>query len=303
MPFTGSEILEVAPGNPTIGCVVSNRWIVAIDAGRSSVAGTLPLTGTFAVMDSLSGQALVYTGLPSTIHGMPQSGGAICEYGGYAWFVTGSNIWRITPSTGAVTSFPLGGNTHGSGGICAMGGLIYMGRTGGSGLPQLRMFDPATGLVSDGTTVDSQTINGLVACAPDRIAGGISGSSDVHIWDAAGLRLFVSGPGSISGGNKPPGVSIGRKAYMPTLTSELRVFDVDAGIYIGVLAPGLGNPCTHTTVHDDGWIYQVFGDDVRGISPVTGQVDNATMPTSRGRRTAIFSANGQLWVPSGEPLT
>lgn len=294
MPFTGSEILEVASGDPSIGCVVNDRWVVSIDAGRASPSGVLPLTGTFSVMDATTGQALVYTGLPT---GATTVYGRCVAEGSYAWFVSGTNLYRIDPSTGTVTTIAAGAT-----GLCvaALPGKIYV-------IPSsavFRIYNIGAGTWSNGVSSSgTSTATAAVGVPPNMIVVANSGSTTFRIFDDTGTLL--ASPGGTGTGAKGAGDFIGSKAYFPNIGSSfINVIDPYA-VTATTLSTAGANSCGRNLIAGyDGWLYTFDSalDDICAVSPVTGATDSTSAPTSRTRRYTIYSANSELWIPSGDPL-
>jgi len=300
MPFVGTEILEVVPGRPLFGEVVG-QYIVVIDGGRTTPSGVLPLTGTFSVMNTATDNAFVYTGLPLTnyvITGIGDSVWRTAPGGGYCWFISGTNLWRITPATGALVSYPV---TLAYTAIAYQDGNVYMFRASNV----VRIFNPSTAVSTFST--DVMAAGGKQAAwavGVDRMIVTTNGGT-LSIMNLAGdlVDTTTATGGLTTGGAHPRGASVGRVAYCPTLSGNIRRIDIDTMTVSGMITPA-GGGLYNLEMGGDGWLYQyaTTGDSVVATSPITGVSDTTALPTTRTRRGLVFTADGRLWFPSGAPL-
>lgn len=302
--FTGTELLQVAPGLPLAVRVVDDRWIVAVDAGRGTPTGALPLTGTFSVMDTTTSTAKVYSGLPNTawltsIDTNVSFTNRLCAHDGYAWFVSQSQLYRITPSNGNITAITLAEGVTNAKSVVGVGSRILVGRAGSG----LQVYDASTmAHISTGTF--AMTANTMVPVGTDRVVVGWGGTGTIIIIDDSANVIAMRYRGT-SGGDKGTGFAIGRRAYMPSIVGALAIIDVDTAVILTTgTDPGIGG-VTGVNLGHDGFAY-MFGSTagvLAAVSTVSGATEVVTLPTSRARRYQCVSARGQLWIPSGDPYS
>ncbi len=299
MAISITELAEVAPASPLACCVVSNRWIVAAN-GTLSGSVLMPY-GSFAVMDATTGAAKAYTGLG------PIFADAIGSYGSYAWAwnSNGSTLHRIDPATGGITYYPTY-PVFSSGGApmcCAVNGYVVAFSSASN---QIKVFNTST------STCTTYTVSGLTGCGGRAAVGTdifvtstVSGTKAVRRFDPStgtftAASLGVGAP-TESGG----GVTVGDYAYFPNFGSIVRCHTSTMALtsFSHSATPG-GNYASGLTAHSDGNIYGYSSSDyLIGFDPVTGDFGKAALAPSRTERHEVVSADGKLWIPSGEPFT
>lgn len=313
MPFSGTELLEVCSPNPTgFGAVVGN-YIVIPDVGLSSGTHVLPNTGTFTVMNTSTGDARVFTGLPTSVAtGHPTR---CASDGSYAWFVPGTsgNLFRINPATGVVdTPISLSGIYVSRYGLVFVGSKLWMFRNSGNH----SIFDFGTSTWTDSV---SSAPGGAALVSGVKVAGdlivlatmatltesGEYAEGTTRVYDEVGVQLATIAPSSGSG--RGGGAAIDTKAYFPRPGgTNIDVIETTSmtGTTLNIAPYYCGD---NLAVGDDGWIYTydytTSGGAIVAVSPVTGNVQAAAAATARDYRTLIYNANGSLWIPSGDPRT
>lgn len=299
MPFTGTEILEVAPGEPVHAVVIGNV-IVVVDLGRTTPSGVLPLTGTFVLMNATTGNALVYTGLPTVVHpAFSNVATPMVAAAGYAWLAVNGQLWRIDPTTGScVMMSALPTINHRT--LATTGNGLIHAYSISTNPPQI--YDIGSNSWSAAAAVASARTSAIGVPSANACVA-FTGNS-FTIYDATtGVDLSTT---SIANSNRGKADVIGTKLYVPRqvagTSSIIEVIDAVTATYatfsLGSFTTGY-NVC----VGPDGWLYTLHAQaQIVAVSPVTGQVDVTPLPTTRARRRLVLSAAGQLWIPSGEPL-
>lgn len=304
MPFSGTELLEVCSPNPTeFGAVVGN-YIVIPDVGLSSGTHVLPNTGTFTVMNTSTGDARVFTGLPTSV--ATDHPTRCASDGSYAWFVPGTsgNLFRINPATGVVdTPISLSGLAGSRYGLVFVGSKLWMFRN--SGYHSIFDFGTSTWTDSASSAASGSALVSGVKVAGDLIVLATSTGSYIRVYDEVGHELAAIAPSS--GSARGGGAAIGTKAYFPrpggTNIDVIETISM-TGTTLNIAPYYCGG---NLAVGDDGWIYTydytTSGGAIVAVSPVTGNVQAAAAATARVYRTLIYNANGSLWIPSGDPRT
>lgn len=303
MSISATELAEVAPKTPIACCVVDNRWIVTIN-NNSATSGLMP-NGSFSVFDTTTETAKAYTGLStSTTAAFNYAGSCVVAAGGYAWAIVmnGSTLYRISPSTGAVTSIGLP-DASSQKWIAATSTHIVVTYGTGSKVPQ--RVDISTLAVTSGAS--SFTMRTPIGSGS--LVYGTTGSGGCYAYDPVADSLVSLGSIPILDST---GVIVGNtwwglvwSGYEANLVaSKLLVAPYTVATYSHALVPG----GTHSTVSDlvshSGWLYCYGSSDyLIGLDPATGAFGKAPLTPTRGRRYTVASAAGKLWIPSGEPLT
>ena len=295
MPITATELSEVAPRSARAVLNVDDDYVVTI--GNSSTAGTAP-NGSFSVLDTATEHSLLYSGLPTTTSSYsPES--QSCVHSGYVWLWHSNVMYRVAPSTGAVTSISMSGPVGVQGLVGASGVVWVIGTTTTRGyrLSDGSILTPVAAMTTvSGGAVGYHVDDGLIYA---RTSSTVVGSFDptdgaaVATWTATvNAARLLSYDGKLW--SKGSGSS-------PTVTG----FDPLSGLVTTHTITGAGSGTSDGTIHTDGWLYWygATADQLIGLDPATGAFGFDALPTSRTGRFGITSAAGKLWIPSGDPLT
>ncbi len=304
MAFGGTELLEVCSPTPTIFGAVVGNYIVLPDLGQSTGTFTLPRTGTFTVMDTSTGDARVFTGLPTAVGNGHHS--RCASHGGYAWFTpdTGTAIYRINPATGAVDNpISLSGVSGSRYGLLSCAGNLWAFRN--SGYHSIYDFGTSTWASSVDDAPPGNGLSSGVTTISDRVVLAGGGTDIIRVYDAAGNELYGVTPAS--GSSRGGGVAIGDVAYFsrPADSSKtINVVNTSSGTgYTLSTAPYYCG--ANLAVGDDGWIYTydytTSGGAIVAVSPVTGNVQAAPPTPPRNSRTLTYNVKASPWIPSGDP--
>lgn len=310
MPIFGAELAEVAPEQPR-AVAVEGDYICTINYPNSD-AGLMP-NGSYVIMDTTTETARAFTGLgTSTSVGASDSPvTSVVGHAGYFWVqrFSGDAITRITPSTGALTTYSM---PRGDLKPLALGAgmgdyLAFFSATNAFGYDHQVWRISTTTSASAGSFVDSG-MSALAACSDGHFYVKAAVGSTWHKMDPTAPNTSVA---STTGGGVGRGVEYGGYLWFQNSTGITRLdFSLfpAAGTftnYSHTIVPGGNYASTSDLVLGaDNWLYG-YGDSdyLIGFDPATGTFGKEALAPTRGRRYTICSAAGKLWIPSGEPLT
>ena len=310
MPIFGAELAEVAPEQPR-AVAVEGDYICTINYPNSD-AGLMP-NGSYVIMDTTTETARAFTGLGTSTSTSASDSPvtSVVGHAGYFWVqqFNGRAITRITPSTGALTTYSM------------VRGQLYPFALG-AGMGDYLAFFSATNAFGYGhqvwqisTTTSAQAgtfalggVWALAPCSDGYFYVKATSGSTWHKMDPTAPNTSVA---SASGGGYRHGVEYGGYLWFQNSTGIVRL---DFGLFP---AAGTFTTYSHTgvaggnyaTTSDlvlgaDNWLYGYGASDyLIGFDPATGTFGKEPLSPTRGRRYTIASCNGKLWIPSGEPLT
>lgn len=315
MPITGVEHVPlVAPRVPTIGVLIGDVAITVNRYQDANVAATLPSHGTYSATDLSTGQSRIFTGLP-TGGGVAGSVMSVFVVDGIAWVVNynDATMRGIDPqSPSGVISKPSSSNVYNFA-VPVGGTKIWQQTSSTIGWVERDLSDDTT----DPFTISGDATMYHPVRVGDFIAAKTS-ASNVRVYDIANRSISRDIAGAGWGVQNTNGLIHvgGTKVASVTGSLTVRIADVTTGLFADYTVPsGLGpgslkQPAISevlTAHYNDatGWLH-IWDSNFEGIyslKPSTGDWGYDTVPTTRGRRGMMYFHNGNIWAPSGEPLT
>lgn len=301
MALFAGELNEVAPKRPVDVCVVGTYIFSAFQ--NDATSGLMP-NGAFAVLSTSTEVALAYTGLPSSQGVGNFNAFSAASGGGYAWVIPNNlgYFYRITPTTGAVTSYWISSPDALSyaWGLNATSTHIIAHRIGLSTVARISLSTFTVSMSGSSAAIVGR------ATSDGSILHYINGNGNYATYDPTTDTFTVIGA---AGAADPTGrgfVDSGLWWY-PTATgvvSKMTTSPYTATTYTHTLTPGGNIASTSDLVkHSDGKFYAYGASDyLIAFDPSNGSFGKEALTPSRSRRYNLCSAAGKLWLPSGEPL-
>lgn len=310
MAFAGTEWDQVCGWSPGCAVTVGDYMVTINNRGTVPSGATLP-ADTYSIFNSATNTARVFSG----VSGYSKNFDGMVAYGGYAWavyndagFVGTPYVERIDPVSGSLTQMVQRAGQY----IAAADGKIFTWKESST----VSAWDVAAGAswgpvggFGSGGWGSATPGSGLLVLS--RTGTGITK------WD-----VTTNPPTSLSVTTLPPGMyAIGRGAiigdyvYFRASGGLMRYnWVTPAATFLPYTPTGYpGDASGYATVAGpDGYIYGLTGSGSVGsstplrmtvVNPAdsTWQVDD--LPTVRARRAPlILGPNGNLWMPTGEPL-